>query len=209
MYNFIIKVMRVKIIIIGVLTIAILILAFLLFKPNRTQKSEENVSSIKPIITNETKKQTNEEFGISFEYPANYEIAVSPATSLYGSSEALTYTFNDTTRPYVAPSKLSFYKILEIKTIDELVSKMKLDYPDLTTRSCQSKSQDAICVALLTKKGEPQPPFHFINQHDFGLTATTMDFLEKDTVLYDDNDLNGVNLDEPLTKVFSTLERIR
>ncbi len=213
MYNFIINLMRVKIIIVAVLTIVILVLAFLLFRPGNEQKLDENSSSIKPkSLTNAssaTKKQTNEEFGISFEYPANYELTESTATSLYGSSEAVVYTFTDTTRPYIAPSKLSFYKILEIKTIEELVQKLKLEYPDIYTRECLPKRENNICVALLTKKGEKQPPFHFIKQYDFGLTATTMDFPEKDTVLYDDNDQNGVSLDDPLAKVFTTLERIQ
>jgi len=98
-------------------------------------------------------------------------------------------------------------KILEIKTIEELVSILKIDFPNITTQTCKPQKQNTICVALLTKEGEPQPPFHFIKQYDFGLTATTMDFPEKDTVLYDDYDQNGVSLDDPLAKVFSTLER--
>lgn len=211
MYNFTIKVMRAKIIIVIVLTGTILVLAFLLFRPSGDQKSKENSASIKPkaltTITSETKKQTNEEFGIRFEYPANYELTESIATSLYGSTEAVAYTFTDTTRPYIAPVKLSFYKILEIKTIEELVSILKIDFPNITTQTCKPQKQNTICVALLTKEGEPQPPFHFIKQYDFGLTATTMDFPEKDTVLYDDYDQNGVSLDDPLAKVFSTLER--
>ena len=64
MYNFTIKVMRAKIIIVIVLTGTILVLAFLLFRPSGDQKSKENSASIKPkaltTITSETKKQTND-----------------------------------------------------------------------------------------------------------------------------------------------------
>lgn len=203
--------MRVKIIIVAVLTLAILILSFLLFKQSGGQNYKNDSTSIKPkTLSPLTKKITNQEFGISFEYPSDYEVTESQATNLYSSSEAVVYTFTDTTRPYIAPTKVSFYQgFLEAKTIEELITKMKVDYPNITTQPCKSTAQDSICLTLLTAKGEPQPPFHFINQHDFGLTATTMDFLEKDTVLYDDFDQNGVSLDDPLAKVFSTLERIK
>ncbi len=193
--------MKVKIIIVAVLTIAILILAFLLVKPSKVENSQDTNTSIKPEIdvsvTSEPKRFENRDFGVRFEYPGNYEVKMEQATNLYESDETMVFTFTDTTRPYVAQTKLSIYRFSTVKTIEELSNKLKVEYPDLTTQECKPKKLNSICVSLLTKRGEKQPPFHFVKQYDFGLTAITMDFLEKDTVLYDDLDQNGVSVDDP------------
>lgn len=192
--------MKVKIALVAVLSLVALGLAILLLWPNIMQSSDD---SIKPDIKPLALKYASKEYRIKFEYPSDFEVTEAPATKIYDSTEAVVYSFVSTTRPYVAPIKISVYSFPQQDSIDALVERVKADFPSAKSYQCKKSTDANKCVYLVADEAN-QLPFHFLTESSSGLDASFVDMPRSDYHIDEDY----VFFPEPAKTFFETAERI-
>ncbi len=201
MYNLNYKLMKVKLVLVIVLTlVAVVLLAFLVW-PNLITKNTDD--TIKPDLASHTLKYTSKDYGIKFEYLSEYEVSEAPASKIYDSNEAVVYTFVNTEKSFVAPVKILVYSFSQQDSVDSLLEKIKVDFPSVKSYTCKKSTETNQCV-YLTSEGDKQLPFHFITKSSKGLDASFVDMPQNDYHIGEDY----VLFPEPAKTFHETAERI-
>lgn len=211
MYNFSIATMKSKIAVVVVLLLVIGALVLLLVDSNLLRNKKDSPISLKPKSTSLNPRQEtgdilsykSSDYGIEFNYLSNYEISEAPGAEVYGSTEAVVYTFVNTVKSFVAPVKISVYSFPQQDTTESLIERIKADFPSVKSYPCKKSTEVNKCTYLMAEENK-QLPFHFITESSSGLDASFVDMPADDYHIGADYAF----FPEPAKTFFETAKRI-
>lgn len=201
MYNFSTESMKAKIAVVLLLFLTISALVVILVRPKFIFTEKVGDLEVPEVTTPKTLTYKSDNYGISFNYLDDYQVTEAAATNIYGSDEAVVYTLVDTKRPFIQNSKITIYKFLGLSSVDEVVARLRNDFPEVESYPCK-KAEEYGCVVLMNGGFNTNLPLHALGKANFGVAGWVADMPVDGYHI----GMDYVTFSEPIQSVINSIE---